>query len=199
MHSSLLRSASFLTSSSTVRSFPMDTGSEVAFVGRSNSGKSSAINLLTEQKHLARSSSTPGRTRLVNFFSLESTSPMRLVDLPGYGFARAPKSEQARWAKLVQSYLQARHSLSGIVLLVDIRHEPKLQDIEMIEWVNAKAIPLLILATKADKLSKLRRLRAVEQLVSQFPGISLIAFSASTGCGETCAKSWVIRHLDPRK
>lgn len=197
MSSSLLQSARFLTSASTPKSLPVDTGSEVAFVGRSNSGKSSAINRLTNQKHLARASSTPGRTRLINFFSLESAVSMRLVDLPGYGFARASKTERAKWSKLVNWYLQTRQSLTGLVLLLDIRHEPKPADIDLITWVKSEAIPLLILATKADKLSKSSRFRALAQLAAKAPDTSLVAFSSVSGCGEDDAKCWVLQHLDP--
>jgi GTP-binding protein len=144
--------AKFMLSVGQISQLPEDAGAEIAFVGRSNAGKSSALNLLCNQKQLAFSSKTPGRTRLLNFFQLPDEK--RLVDLPGYGYAQAAKNEQQVWAKLINDYLQYRTSLRGIVLLMDCRHPLKEQDKQFIDWAQHYQIPLMALLTKADKLSK---------------------------------------------
>ena len=130
----------------------MDAGSEVAFAGRSNAGKSSAINTLTENSKLARTSRTPGRTQLINFFSL--SEHQRLVDLPGYGYAKVPLKMKREWNRHMESYLQHRQSLRGLILLMDVRHPLTEQDEQMIAWASAAAMPVHVLLTKADKLKK---------------------------------------------
>jgi len=131
---------------------PADGGREVAFCGRSNSGKSSAINTLTESARLARTSKTPGRTQLLNFFALNESA--RLVDLPGYGYAQTSKEIQTRWKRHLDHYLRERLSLVGLVLVMDIRHPLRPFDWMMLEWAQARALPVCILLTKADKLSR---------------------------------------------
>ncbi len=145
------RGASFLTSAPTLRECPPDTGTEVAFAGRSNAGKSSAINTLTGNGKLARTSKTPGRTQLLNFFDLGDDH--RLVDLPGYGFAKVPVSVKLQWQKHLEHYLQARTALRGLVLLMDIRHPLQPFDLQLLQWAKASAMPVHILLTKADKLN----------------------------------------------
>jgi GTP-binding protein len=131
---------------------PADFGCEVAFAGRSNAGKSSAINALTGNSKLARTSRTPGRTQLINFFSV--ADQVRLVDLPGYGFAKVPLKVKEEWNKQLERYLQLRQSLKGLILLMDIRHPLKDYDRQMIEWAVKSEMPVHILLTKSDKLKR---------------------------------------------
>ena len=144
--------ARFLKSASSELEFPPDKGSEIAFCGRSNSGKSSAINTLTEQGKLARTSRTPGRTQLINFFSL--SDQQRLVDLPGYGFAKVPLAVKKKWNQQLERYLQYRESLRGLVMLMDIRHPLTDPDKQMLGWAVTASMPVHILLTKADKLKR---------------------------------------------
>lgn len=145
------RRAQFDCSAPSLRECPPDTGAEVAFAGRSNAGKSSAINRLTENKKLARTSKTPGRTQLINFFPLNEQQ--RLVDLPGYGFAKVPLAVKRQWEKHLEAYLRERRCLRGLVLLMDIRHPLQAFDSTMIEWAVQSGMPVRVLLTKADKLS----------------------------------------------
>lgn len=144
--------ATFLTSAAKLPDCPPDVGAEVAFCGRSNAGKSTAINKLTNQNKLARTSKTPGRTQLINFFMLQDD--LRLVDLPGFGYARVPTAVKEDWHQHLDTYLRQRQSLKGLILLMDIRHPLTGFDETMINWSQAANIPLHILLTKADKLKK---------------------------------------------
>ncbi|MEH6589308.1 MAG: ribosome biogenesis GTP-binding protein YihA/YsxC [Halioglobus sp.] len=146
------RQAEFLMSAAKVSQCPPDSGWEVAFAGRSNAGKSSAINSLTQNKKLARTSKTPGRTQLLNFFSLSESQ--RLVDLPGYGFAKVPQAVKLAWIKQLEGYLQRRESLRGMILLMDSRHPLQPFDQQMLDWAIAAQMPVHILLTKSDKLKK---------------------------------------------
>jgi GTP-binding protein len=146
------RAACFLTSASRLNQCPPDEGWEVAFAGRSNAGKSSAINCLTGNSKLARTSKTPGRTQLINFFSLSSRQ--RLVDLPGYGYAKVPEAVKRAWGRQIEQYLQNRQSLRGLILLMDVRHPLTEFDQRIIQWGMAADMPVHILLTKADKLKK---------------------------------------------
>ena len=139
------QSAIFMTSAPSIRQCPEDSGCEVAFAGRSNAGKSSAINTLTRNGRLARTSKTPGRTQLINFFQLAEGG--RLVDLPGYGYAKVPRAMKAE-------YLQKRQSLAGLILLMDIRHPLQDFDLQMLNWAAQAGLPVHILLTKADKLKR---------------------------------------------
>ncbi|RWR03144.1 GTP-binding protein [[Pantoea] beijingensis] len=141
----------FVTSAPDIRHLPADTGIEVAFAGRSNAGKSSALNTLTNQKSLARTSKTPGRTQLINLFEVEEG--VRLVDLPGYGYAQVPEEMKKKWQRALAEYLQKRNCLKGLVILMDIRHPLKDLDQSMVQWAVQSSIPVLILLTKADKLA----------------------------------------------
>ncbi|MEM1189062.1 MAG: ribosome biogenesis GTP-binding protein YihA/YsxC [Pseudomonadota bacterium] len=131
---------------------PGDEGWEVAFAGRSNAGKSSAINSLTGNRKLARTSRTPGRTQLINFFSLSATQ--RLVDLPGYGYAKVPRKTKDAWNRQLEAYLSRRQCLRGLILLMDVRHPLQPFDEQLIAWASAATMPIHILLTKADKLSR---------------------------------------------
>lgn len=146
------KAASFLQSASNLGNAPSDTGSEVAFAGRSNAGKSSAINTLTDNRKLARTSRTPGRTQLINFFSLSDSQ--RLVDLPGYGYAKVPLKMKKEWNQHMADYLQRRESLRGLILLMDIRHPLTDSDEQMIGWASKAQMPIHALLTKADKLKR---------------------------------------------
>lgn len=154
----------FVTSVFERRQLPADVGAEVAFAGRSNAGKSSAINALCQQRGLAQISKTPGRTRALNFFSIDDNR--KLVDLPGYGYARAPAPLRKQWQALIEHYLIQRQSLRGLMLIMDIRHPLTDHDGQLLVWCQARALPLHILLTKADKLSRgaaASTLRAVER------------------------------------
>ncbi|SDM93532.1 ribosome biogenesis GTP-binding protein YihA/YsxC [Vreelandella arcis] len=146
--------AQFMTSAPTLAKCPEDTGAEVAFAGRSNAGKSSAINALTQQKALARTSRTPGRTQLINFFSVMNNEACRLVDLPGYGYAQVPEAVKLEWQKHLSDYLHSRLSLRGLVLLMDARHPLTEFDQMMLGFADQRDMPVHILLTKADKLKK---------------------------------------------
>jgi GTP-binding protein len=146
------KKAVFLKSAAKVSQLPEDIGFEVAFAGRSNAGKSSALNCLTMNKNLARTSKTPGRTQLINLFTLDEDR--RLVDLPGYGYAKVSQTVKQDWQKNLAHYLDVRQSLKGLILLMDIRHPLKESDIFMADWSIARSLPVHILLTKADKLSK---------------------------------------------
>ncbi|WP_440875187.1 ribosome biogenesis GTP-binding protein YihA/YsxC [Thalassotalea sp. PLHSN55] len=147
-----LRQAKFTISAPDIRHLPSDGGVEVAFAGRSNAGKSSALNTLTHQKSLARTSKTPGRTQLINIF--EVSEGRRLVDLPGYGFAKVPMAMKEKWQKALGEYLEKRDSLKGLVVLMDIRHPLKDLDLDLIHWAADSDLPILVLLTKSDKLSQ---------------------------------------------
>lgn len=184
------RQARFILSAARLGQCPTDQGREVAFAGRSNAGKSSAINAICSQGKLARTSKTPGRTQQINFFALDEDR--RLVDLPGYGFARIPEEMRRAWGRLVEGYLRQRHSLAGIVLLMDVRHPLKEQDCQLIDWTSSLAIPLHILLTKADKLSRgaaQATLAAVRRQLATIPGATVQLFSATNGTGIDAARS----------
>lgn len=174
------RQTRFITSSPDLKRLPDDLGAEIAFAGRSNSGKSSALNAICDQNHLAKTSRTPGRTRLINLF--EVTNGCSLVDLPGYGYAAVPENMKRQWQKSMSEYLQKRKALRGIVVTMDIRHPLKDHDRLIIDWSLAANLPALILLTKADKLGVTKRREAVgevKHLLSEFGGnFTVISFSA---------------------
>ena len=145
------RQASYASSAHTLSQLLPDSGREVAFAGRSNAGKSSVINALTGQKNLARISKTPGRTQLINFFPVNEE--IRLVDLPGYGYAKVPAKVQAHWAETLGAYFQQRRSLCGVVLITDIRRNLTEFDEQMLSWCEAAALPVHVLLNKSDKLA----------------------------------------------
>jgi len=149
---SILNSAVFLKSAPTLAQCPPEQSYEVAFAGRSNSGKSSAINTLTNQKKLARTSKTPGRTQLINFFVMNDDT--KLVDLPGYGYAQVPEAVKQKWQAHMSEYLEKRGCLQGLILVMDIRHPLKPFDVMMLEWSSHNQMPVHILLSKADKLKK---------------------------------------------
>jgi len=170
------QSAEFTTSAPSLKQCPDDVGCEVAFAGRSNAGKSSAINTLTRNKNLARTSKTPGRTQMINFFQLGEDR--RLVDLPGYGYAKVPVAMKAQWDRHMAEYLQARKSLGGLILLMDIRHPLQDYDRQMLNWAAQAGLPVHILLTKSDKLKRgpaQNTLLKVESFLREMdPGITLL-------------------------
>lgn len=170
----------FVTSAPDIHHLPSDTGVEIAFAGRSNAGKSSALNTLTNQKNLARTSKTPGRTQLINLF--EVVPNCRLVDLPGYGFAQVPEEVKRKWQKSLGEYLRKRESLKGLVILMDIRHPLKDLDQQMIDWAVQSQLPVMLLLTKADKLAsgaQKKQLNMVKEAILPFQGdISVTTFSS---------------------
>jgi len=175
----------FLTSAANITQLPEDTGIEIAFAGRSNAGKSTALNALTNQKNLARTSKTPGRTQLINLFEVEQQC--KLVDLPGYGYAAVPEQMKLQWQKSLSEYLQKRECLQGVVILMDIRHPLKDLDQQMIKWAVASALPVLLLLTKADKLSQSARsktVKMVREAILPFQGdVQVEPFSALNKIG----------------
>ena len=148
----LYQRAKFQTSAPRVENAPPDEGSEVAFAGRSNAGKSSCINILTQQRNLARVSKTPGRTQLLNFFDLDGTR--RIVDLPGYGYAKVPEAIQKTWGAMIEGFLSHRQCLKGVFLIMDIRHPLTDFDLRMLDWCEHFELPVHVTLTKADKLSR---------------------------------------------
>ena len=174
------RKTKFVTSAPDISKMPQDLGIEVAFAGRSNSGKSSALNAICDQKHLAKTSRTPGRTQLINLFAV--TENRFLVDLPGYGYAAVPESMKKQWQKSMSEYLQKRRALRGIVVTMDIRHPLKDHDRLILDWSVTANLPVLILLTKADKIGQNARretLKEVQLLLSEFGGnFTVIPFSA---------------------
>ena len=146
------QAATFTTSAPSLAQCPEDTGCEVAFAGRSNAGKSSAINTLTRIRGLARISKTPGRTQMINFFAVGEGR--RLVDLPGYGYAKVPIAMKIQWDKHLAEYLQERNSLGGLILLMDIRHPLQDYDQQMLNWAAQAGLPVHVLLTKSDKLKR---------------------------------------------
>lgn len=173
------RHARFLTSAPDLAHCPPDSGAEVAFAGRSNAGKSSAINVLTGQSKLARTSKTPGRTQLINFFDLGEDR--RLVDLPGYGFAKVPRAVKEAWQDSLAHYLEARASLTGLVLLMDIRHPLQDSDRFLVDWATTAQLPLHAVLTKADKLKRgaaTATLLQVRKALADYPGATAQCLSS---------------------
>jgi GTP-binding protein len=184
----------FLTSATDPAQFPPDTGVEVAVAGRSNAGKSSAINAIVQRKGLARTSKTPGATRLVNFFELEPGR--RLVDLPGYGFAAVAGTMREHWGRLIEGYFRRRAALRGVIVVMDIRHPLKDQDWDMLRLARSRSLPAHLLLTKADKLGRGARAAACAAVRREAGGEATVqVFSALSGEGVTEARSALERLL----
>jgi GTP-binding protein len=147
-----IKQSSFVISAVSQAQYPEDYLPEIAFAGRSNVGKSSLINMLLGRKGLAKTSSTPGKTQTINFYDIDSL--FRFVDLPGYGFAKVSKAQKATWGDIIDTYLSTRDTLLEVVLLVDMRHQPTRDDIEMYEWIKSFGYNGIVVGTKVDKLSK---------------------------------------------
>tara|TARA_E500000331_G_scaffold2791_1_gene2899 strand:+ start:1231 stop:1821 length:591 start_codon:yes stop_codon:yes gene_type:complete len=189
----------FTTSAARISDCPADSRAEVAFAGRSNAGKSSAINSLCGHSKLARTSKTPGRTQLINFFAIEATR--YLVDLPGYGFAKVPLEVKHKWQTELEKYLRLRDPLVGLILLSDIRHPLKQYDLTMIAWATESNLPLHLLLTKSDKLkhgAAQNALLRVRKETAALPGVSVQLFSSLKKTGLDEAKEIITKWLTPK-
>jgi GTP-binding protein len=207
MSANPLQGAQFVLAAHRINQLPADDGAEVAFAGRSNAGKSSALNALTGHKGLARTSKTPGRTQQMVAFSLppivhdemSQALPARLIDLPGYGYAKVPEALREHWKLEIDAYLHNRRSLRGVVLIVDIRHPLKEFDRMMLEFCFATLLPCHVLLTKADKLSRNQANQALAALRKQLDASTPVTaqiFSSSEGTGVEEARQVVMRLLE---
>lgn len=187
--------AQFLTSANALAGCPPDLGAEVAFAGRSNAGKSSALNVITNRRALARISKTPGRTQLINFFTLSEEE--RLVDLPGYGYARVPARVRAHWRQLMGDYFQHRQSLAGLIVIMDVRRPLMPYDQQMLAYGGAAGLPMHILLTKADKLSRGAASGVLQKTRAQLdPRVTMQLFSALKNTGVDEAREHIGAWLD---
>jgi GTP-binding protein len=180
----IIKSADFVKSAVKPSHYPPAILPEIAFAGRSNVGKSSLINTLLNRKRLVKTSSTPGRTQLINFFNINNA--FSFVDLPGFGYARVPKSIKRTWGPMVETYLSTRKTLKGVVLIMDIRRVPGTQEFEFIEWLRYYTIPTILILTKADKLSKSKQMNqhiAITKIL-KIDRNDLILFSAKSRMGK---------------
>jgi GTP-binding protein len=186
--------ASFIKSSWQPQQFPSDEGTEVAFAGRSNAGKSSALNAITGRKDLARTSKTPGRTQLINFFALDGAQ--RLVDLPGYGYAKVPERIREHWQELLTRYVEARASLVGLVIVMDSRRPLTDFDVQMLDWSGSHGLAAHVLLTKADKLSRGESSTVLKQVRTRVEGVATVQlFSAVAKTGVDEARRAVLTML----
>lgn len=197
-----LQGAQFVLAAHRVSQLPADSGAEVAFAGRSNAGKSSALNALTGHKGLARTSKTPGRTQQMVAFALPGLADgttARLIDLPGYGYAKVPEELREHWRREIDAYLHRRRSLRGVVLIADIRHPLKTFDRTMLDFCAATALPCHLLLTKADKLSRQQAAQALAAMRKSFPdGLHATAqvFSSTAPTGVDEARARVVELLN---
>ncbi len=178
---------SFACAATESKLFPSDSGNEIALCGRSNSGKSTLINALANQKKLAKTSNTPGRTQSINFFQLTNDEAKKIVDLPGFGYAKASKQDQNAWAKLILSYLEKRAALTDLILIMDMRHPFQNKDLEFLSLCNSLNLPIHLVLTKADKLNNKETqntLKVVSDKMSDYPAIvDSLVFSATKKIG----------------
>jgi len=185
-----INKASFVISAVSNAQYPKDNLPEIALAGRSNVGKSSFINTLINRKNLVRTSSKPGKTRTLNFYHINDA--FYFVDVPGYGYAKVSKTERNKWGQMIEEYIETRESLRVVVLILDIRHEPSKEDLQMINYLRYYEIPILIIATKMDKISKTKQLQYVNKMNKYLEdeSIEVIPFSAITK--ENKDKIWKI-------
>jgi GTP-binding protein len=176
-----ITSAEFVKSAFEEAHWTRDRSPEIAFLGRSNVGKSSLINSLLQRKNLARTSNTPGRTQSLNFFLINKQ--FYFVDLPGYGFAKVPKTLRAGWGKMAENYLAKREQLVLSIQLVDSRHEPSLQDIQLSQWLRFYKKPTIVVATKADKLSSKELRKNLDLISEKLSEKKVLSYSSATGAG----------------
>ena len=191
----ILAQTKFLASAPTLHQCPPECGPEIGFCGRSNAGKSSALNTLTGQKSLARVSKTPGRTQLINFFEVSHTGGF-LVDLPGYGFAKVPEAMKKQWQQHLGEFLAERRTLTGLVLLMDVRHPMTTLDEQMLSFADNRNMHTLLLLTKSDKLSRNQASKARLTVQKQRPQSLVLNFSSLDKIGITEASAWITHHLD---
>lgn len=174
--------AELVTSAVNKQQYPNTNFPEIALAGRSNVGKSSFINRLIDRKNLVRTSSKPGKTHTLNFYNINDL--FYFVDVPGYGYAKVSKQERHRWGKMMDEYFTTREQLRAVILIVDIRHKPTKDDVQMFEYVTYLNIPLLIIATKLDKVPKTKQAKHLKEITATFasnPSVKVIPFSAETG------------------
>lgn len=179
----------FVTSAASPKDFPPPTLPELAVVGRSNVGKSSLINALVGQEGLARTSRTPGRTQLINWFAVDAQPKFYLVDLPGYGYAKVPGAMKDAWKPLIETYLSKRTSLAGVLLLIDIRRGPEDEELDFVPWLAERGVQLVVALTKADKLAKNKRMLEVSRARKTL-GLTCDPFAVSTLDGEGVDPVW---------
>ena len=193
----IVHSANFITSAPALARCPESEWPEIAFAGRSNVGKSSLINCLLNRKGLVRTSSTPGRTQLLNYFAINEA--LHFVDLPGYGFARAPRSVREKWQPMVHGYLQGRESLRAVIWLLDVRRDPSPEDLEFLDWLEESEIPTIPVVTKVDKVSKNELGRSLAKIASAtgLPKELLTPFSVQTRQGHSEVWELISMALDP--
>jgi len=177
-----ITSAEFIRSAVSPKDWPAGNFAEIAFLGRSNVGKSSLINSLLGRKNLARTSNTPGRTQAVNFFLINNK--FVFVDLPGYGYAKAPKTVRQSWGKLAEDYLSRRENLALCIQLIDVRHPPTQLDLQLDEWLANNSKPSIVVATKSDKLSANRLSKNLREIEAALSSERVIAYSSHTGKGK---------------
>lgn len=193
----LLRRAAFWRGAVLPEHFPPDEGAEVAFAGRSNAGKSRALNALTQHTNLARVSKTPGRTQQINFFTLDASR--RLVDLPGYGYAKVNLRTRSQWQQSIGAYLEIRHCLRGLIVLMDIRHPYKDSDLQLLRWCATAQLPCHIALTKSDKLSRSVAIttlkKAQTELTQIHPGATAQTLSSLTGEGVDTLRTQIAQWL----
>lgn len=179
----IIKSAEFVTSAVKKAQYPPEGLPEIAFAGRSNVGKSSLINTLVNRKHLVKTSSTPGRTQLINFFDINNS--LTFVDLPGYGYARVPVAVQKKWGPMIETYLSSRKTLKGVVIIMDIRRQPREEEQNLIGWLDHFSIAQILVLTKTDKLSKTKLIKQQDAIVPVLAveQEDVILFSAKTRRG----------------
>jgi GTP-binding protein len=187
MNNTYFHNAAFIGSYPTSADLPKDEGSEIAFCGRSNCGKSSVLNALTNNKKLAKTSKTPGRTQAINVFEISSEKNFKIIDLPGYGYAKVSKKMRSAWGQEIEEYLTSRECLKALCIIMDIRHPFKEDDLNLIDWCENRALPMILLLNKSDKLSKNKVSQAVMNAKKILGSLSIkryvIATSASNKTG----------------
>ena len=196
----IIKNAEFIISAVSPKQYPSDNLPQVALAGRSNVGKSSLINKFINRKNLARTSSKPGKTQTLNFYRINNNE-FYFVDLPGYGFAQVSQSVKAQWGKFIETYLNGCPQLKGVIQIVDIRHAPSKDDISMYQWLLSRKLPILLVATKADKVSKgqwLKQLKLIKTTLNTNPEQEIIIFSAENGQGLEKLNAWVENKIFPK-
>ncbi|MBL0214582.1 MAG: YihA family ribosome biogenesis GTP-binding protein [Myxococcales bacterium] len=191
---------SFVTSAASPKDFPPPSLPELAVVGRSNVGKSSLINALVGQDGLARTSRTPGRTQLINWFEVSAQPPFHLVDLPGFGYAKVPTGMKDSWKPLIEAYLSERKTLAGVLLLIDIRRGPEEEELDFVPWLAQRDVPIVVALTKSDKLVKSKRMVEITR-ARQALNLTRAPFAVSTLSSDGIDEVWraLIKILVPAK